>query len=302
MIRIMIKINEMNGVGPSFYPGERESAADKIGAMLKKRKLKSEDNPELALFGVSSIRMTMYQQPQSVTMVESGEQKEKQIAMEKLVGSSIDQLVKQGTQKEEGQGQNQQGVGKQSPTCTNLPLNSDPKTVQTEVPKLYPGLELIIEAGRKTTSSNAVYKEATSLQPGHVNETGREAVSEKSVAGSVGVLHPNVLAEQVLHKAAQLSEIARKPSEQLSHYDSEKTPLKSEEILKYHFRKWGGDHSVTVKEGGAGNTLLRPSDEYVSYRLDQALKEKGEYMWLLDDDSGEHKHPHHDPDDGDESD
>ncbi|MFP2429035.1 SpaN/EivJ family type III secretion system needle length determinant [Enterobacter ludwigii] len=327
----MKEINAMNVRHLSACQDERKPSPDKIGEMLKKRKFKSENNPEFALYELYSIKLTRHEQPQSLIMAKAGGLKEKLPATDKVIGTFTDPFVKQGTQTE---GQGQQGAEKQGSTGANLPLHSNTNAVQKEVSSLHPGRgdrvneadrkitdsstvhkdasplwpgrgDRVNEADRKTTDSSTVHKDASPLRPGsgdRLNEADRGKRREKSIAGSAGVLHASALAESSLRKAGRSFEISNKAQAQRTHYEEEKTSVKSEEMLKYHFRKWGGDHSVTIKENGAGNTLLYPSDEYVSYRLDQALKEKGESMWQLDDESGEHKHAHHDPDDGDEDD
>lgn len=297
----MKEINAMNVRHLSACQDERKPSPDKIGEMLKKRKFKSEDNPELALYELYAIKLTRHEQPQSLIMAKAEGLKEKLPATDKVIRSFTDPFVKQGTQTD---GQGQQGAEKHGSTGTNLPLNSNTNVVQKEVSSLYPGRGgRVNEADRKTTDSSVVHKDASPLGSGRGDRVKRrEPLSEKSIAGSAGVVHASALAESSLHRPGRSFEISHKALAQRNHYEEEKTSVKSVEMLKYHFRKWGGDHSVTIKENSAGNTLLRPSDEYVSYRLDQALKEKGDSMWQLDDESGEHKYAHHDPDDGDEDD
>lgn len=275
MINIMKEINMMNNKQCCASSDGREPSLDRIGEMLKKRKSKGEDNPELAGHGLYSMGIARHQQPQSVAIAGTSALKEQRLSMEvtgECPTEPVARLGKKGTLTA--------GFEKKESNFTvTQPLNTDTKAVPKEV--------LNLRRGKDTGKG-----------------TGRDSTSDKSVAGAAGVLQPNSLslAETIAKKTAKPTGLTHKESAQPRHDEPNSPSMNREEVLKYHFRKWSGDHSVNIKEAGTGNILLRPSDEYVSQRLDQALKEKGESMWLLDDEPKEHKNPNHNPNDGDEDD
>lgn len=275
MINIMKEINMMNDKQYCASSDGRETSLDKISEMLKKRKSKGKENLELAMHGLYSMGIVRHQQPQSLAIAGTGVQKEKRLSMEATSECQTEPVAKLGKKGTFTAGFEK----KENNLAVAQPVNTDTKAVLKEVFDLRRGKD----AGKGT---------------------GRDPASDKCAAGAAGVLQPNSLnvAETIAKNTAKPGGFVHRESAQPRHYESNSTPVNHEEILKYHFRKWNGDHSVTIKETGTGNTLLRPSDEYVSQRLGQALKEKGESMWLLDDEPREHKNPNHNPNDGDEDD
>lgn len=262
MTNIMKQINVMTVNDAASCSSNSDASRDMIAEVLKKRKRKN-DTPEQGIEGLYSLRIANHQRPQTAIPAGTGQLKEKRLSGESGEGKRNDAHVTPGDEATE---RHQRQIG-----YHKVAINE-----RIEEPlKGFKGI------GR---------------------EIGRESGGEKSTAGAAGVMHFNAMAERVAKKVAPSPVNPHKAAAQESKNELKTAPADRDELLKYRFQKWGGDHYVTIKEAVTGNTLLRPSDEFVSHRLDQALKEKVESAWVLDDESGERKHPQQNPNDGDEDD
>ncbi|HDL6964075.1 TPA: hypothetical protein PXM28_003433 [Yersinia enterocolitica] len=79
-------------------------------------------------------------------------------------------------------------------------------------------------------------------------------------------------------------------------------PGKSSEKLIYRFQQWGHNHSVVISQNTEGAMIMKPSDDLVEKRLNDALRDNSDTaQWQLDQNYQDRKHSRQEKDDDEDN-